>query len=75
MKAATKKLSKKKGCPDHIDRLYRAVEAYVKSAGGGVMVIGGIQIIQWPDDGKYKFTVGIKCCGTIPKFAKSSEVL
>jgi len=47
--------------------LYKAVENYVKSKGGNLVVIGGIQIQQWPGDGEYKFTVGIQCVGHKPK--------
>lgn len=53
---------------DATDRLYRAVAAYLKSKGGMAIVVGGIQIIEWPSDQKYHFTVGIKVTGHKPKF-------
>lgn len=55
--------------PPHVDRLYKAVAEYVKKSGGEVVVIGGIQIQQWPLDSDFKFTVGIQCTGTKPPFA------
>lgn len=57
-----------KGLPPHIGRLYKAVDHYVKKSGGSIVVIGGIQIQQWPHDGEYRFTVAIKCSGTKPPF-------
>jgi hypothetical protein len=57
------------GIPRHVDRLYKAVDNYVRKTGGKLAVIGGVQIIQWPTDLKYNFTVGIKCTGTKPKYA------
>ena len=50
-------------------RLYRAVQKYVESNSGKLVVVGGIQIIQWPGDSDTKFTVGIRCTGVKPTFA------
>lgn len=58
---------------DPIDALYTAVDAYVKSKGGSIVVIGGIQIQQWPGDLKFNYTVAIKCTGQLPKFAGASQ--
>lgn len=63
------KKRKKNAIPAHVDRLYKAVANYVEKVGGQLVVIGGIQIQQWPNDGEYRFTIGIKCTGTKPKFA------
>lgn len=52
-----------------IERLYRAVGNYVKSAGGVVIVAGGIQIVQYPGEGTMRFSVAVKCTGRLPKFA------
>ena len=57
----------------HVLRLYRAVANYVKQAGGEVLVAGGIQIIQWPVDGKFRFTVGVKCTGRKPIFSEEKK--
>ena len=56
--------------PRHVDRLYKAVDNYVTKNGGAVVVIGGIQIQEWPDTAKGKFTVAVQCLGRKPKFAK-----
>jgi hypothetical protein len=51
------------------NRLYEAVAAYVEKNGGSVVVIGGIQIQEWPGDGKFKFTVAVRCSGRRPVYA------
>lgn len=52
----------------HIDRLYMAAKNYIEKSGGSVQVIGGIQVQRWPGDGEHKFTIGLPCIGTAPKF-------
>lgn len=59
--------------PKHVDRLYKAVAAYVKASGGNVAVIGGIQVQQFPGERAYNFTIGIKCTGRRPQF-ESTDV-
>lgn len=61
-----------KNCSPQVNRLYKAVENYVRKSGGKVIVIGGIQIQEWPGDGKFKFTVAVKCCGRKPKFSENN---
>lgn len=51
---------------DAADRLLRAVAAWVKEAGGCVVVAGGIRIETWPGDLPHNFVVGVKCTGTKP---------
>jgi hypothetical protein len=51
---------------DPESQLYRAVERYVKSNGGGVLVIGGIQVQEWPGDFDGTFTIGVRCTGKKP---------
>lgn len=46
--------------------LIKAAEAYIKSMGGSVIVIGPIVIERWPDDLPAKYTLGIKCLGNAP---------
>lgn len=58
---------------DATDRLYRAVCAYVESKGGTALVVGGIQVIQWPTDAKFNYTLGIKVTGKVPEFAKEPK--
>lgn len=65
------KANRVKGIPPHVDRLYKAVANYVKMVGGSVVVIGGVQIQQWPGDGEFRFTVGIRCSGRKPDFPPS----
>lgn len=49
--------------------LYRAVHSYVKKHGGDIVVIGGIQIQEWPQDNKGVFHISVKCLGRKPKFS------
>ena len=49
-----------------IDDLYAAVNAYVKSIGGSIIVIGGIEIQEWPLDSEFKFRVAVHCLGLNP---------
>ena len=57
---------------DAISQLFRAVERYVAGNGGNVIVIGGIQIQEWPGEPHY-FYVAVKCTGQVPKFAERAE--
>ena len=60
-----------------IDDLYSAVNAYVKSIGGSIIVIGGIEIQEWPLESEFKFRVAVHCLGRKPtKFLtdKNNEV-
>lgn len=57
---------KLKGIPKPIDRLYKAVDNYVKKNGGNIIVIGGIQTMVLPEDNKYQFTIAVKCLGKKP---------
>ncbi len=76
MKPKKKKIVREnlfEGVPAHIARLYKAVENYVARNGGKVVVIGGIQIQEWPLDGKYKFIVGVSCVGRKPSISIKDE--
>jgi hypothetical protein len=59
---------------DPISQLYRAVLRYVQSSGGSIAVIGGVQIQKWPDEGRYNFTIAVKCTGIKPSFATTDGV-
>jgi hypothetical protein len=50
--------------------MYEAVASYVKAHGGNVVVASGVQIQEWPGEGEFRFTVGIKCTGRKPQFEK-----
>ena len=48
------------------DVLYKAVQKYVENRGGKIMVIGGIEVQQWPEDSAMTFRVAIRCTGKKP---------
>jgi len=56
-----------------VDSLYKAVEHYVKQHGGNLIVIGGIEIQEWPGDVTGKFKVAISCLGKKPVFAPDAR--
>ena len=47
-------------------QLYRAVRRYVKARGGSIVVIGGIELQQWPDDRPQQFRLAVKFLGRKP---------
>jgi hypothetical protein len=51
-----------------IERLYKAVANYVEKNGGKIVVIGGIQLQEWPDGKKGSFSIAVKCLGRKPIF-------
>jgi hypothetical protein len=60
-----------------IEALYKAVDDYVKSLGGSVIVIGGIEVQEWPVDSQFEFKIAVRCLGKKPsKFLndKKNEV-
>lgn len=54
-----------------VNALYRAVQRYVKSNGGTVIVAGGIQMQEWPNDGSLNYTIAVKCFGKKPEFGEA----
>jgi hypothetical protein len=70
--AAKKKPAKKLDAAT--DRLYKAVDNYVRAKGGSLIVIGGIQIQEWPGDPAMVFQVAVKCMGRKPAYSESSTV-
>lgn len=54
------------GKRDPESQLYRAVRRYVESKGGALVVIGGIETQEWPEDGRLKFRVAVRCMGRKP---------
>ena len=76
MSAKTTKLkikSRMKHVPDPVNALYKAVQRYVKANKGVILVIGGVQVIEWPGDGPWSYTVGIKCLGKKPEYAQKKR--
>lgn len=68
---ATKKAKKKAPAMSrHVDRLYKAVANYVEKNGGKLVVIGGVQMQEWPADNPGVFHVSVKCMGRKPVFKK-----
>lgn len=51
---------------DATSQLYRAVIRYVESKGGKLLVIGGVQVQEWPEDAAYKFRLAVGCLGRKP---------
>jgi hypothetical protein len=54
-------------------QLYRAVRRYIESGNGNIVVIGGIEVQEWPSEGPYKFRVAVKVMGKRPAFANTSK--
>jgi hypothetical protein len=46
--------------------LLKAVDEWVESCGGKVLVAGGISIETWPGDSELTFYVRVKCTGRKP---------
>lgn len=55
---------------DHSHNLLAAVERYVESKGGKLVVVGGIEIQDF-HEGASKFKVAVRCLGRRPVFAKA----
>ena len=53
--------------PSDIMKLYKAIQEYVESRGGKVLVIGGVETIKWPDDREFNYTLGIRITGIKPE--------
>lgn len=47
-------------------QLYRGVRRYVKSLGGSVFGIGGIEIQEWPGDREFSYRVAVRVLGRRP---------
>ena len=60
-------------CSAHVDRLYKAVANYVKKGGGKLIIVGGVEIQEWPGEGEHKFRVAIRCLGRKPSFVAPNE--
>lgn len=58
---------------DLVDDLYQVVRRYVENNGGVVLVVGGIQIVEWPSDNAGVFHVSVKCTGRKPDFAREPQ--
>jgi hypothetical protein len=54
-------------CSAQIEALYKAVQKYVESGGGKLVVIGGIAIQEWPTDNPMVFHAVVRRTATKPK--------
>lgn len=52
---------------DKLGKLYDATIAYIESKGWKVMVIGGVEIQQFPEDAKFNFRIAIRFTGKKPQ--------
>ncbi len=59
--------------PDETIALYDAVAAFVKAKGGNVLVIGGIQMLKWPDDRQHNFMIAVRITGIEPTVGFTSN--
>jgi hypothetical protein len=48
-------------------QLYRAVRRYIKSKGGSILVIGGIEVQQFPGDNAGVYRLAVKFMGKKPE--------
>jgi hypothetical protein len=51
----------RKNDPEH--NLLAATQHFILSRGGKLVMVGGIEIQQWPADTPYSFRVGVRCMG------------
>jgi hypothetical protein len=47
-------------------RLQNEIARWVETFGGKALVIGGVQIMRFPDDLKFNYTIAIRCTGRVP---------
>jgi hypothetical protein len=49
------------------DRLLRAAAKYIEANGGTVIMAGPIQIMRWPGDADYKWSLCVQVMGRAPR--------
>lgn len=54
---------------DVTDRLYKAVVDFIDAKKGKVVVIGGVEIQQFPDDSEFTFRLAVRITGKKPQVA------
>jgi hypothetical protein len=52
---------------DPAHNVLAAVSHWVKAHGGTTVVIGGIEIQRWPEEGEFKYKVAVNCVGKAPQ--------
>lgn len=69
-----KKLDPLAGKRDPVSQLYRAIRRYVEHHDGNIIVVGGIQVQEWPEDSfKGKYTIAVQCLGKRPSFKAAGD--
>lgn len=57
----------RKNDPAH--NLQAAATHWIKAHGGNAIVIGGIEVQQWPGDGEFNYRVAVRVTGKKPEAA------
>jgi len=52
---------------DDTDELYLAIQKYIENRGGKVVVIGGVEIQQYPTDKDFTYYIAVKITGHRPR--------
>lgn len=53
-----------------LDALYQAVVAYVEARGGRMLVVGGVQVQEWPGGRPGQFLLAVECLGRKPNLVR-----
>jgi hypothetical protein len=53
--------------------LLNAATDWVRSRGGDVLVIGGVEVQRWPEDLEFTFRVAVRCTGRSPVAVPSDD--
>lgn len=61
----------RKGDPIH--NLYAACTHYIRVNGGDAIVVGGIEVQEWPEEPESNFRIAIRVTGTKPQFNKKGN--
>lgn len=63
----------RKNDPAH--NLQAAVQHWVKAKGGDIVLIGAIEVQQWPGEGVGNYRIAVRCMGRAPERDKAGENL
>lgn len=56
----------KTGADEKLNALYHALQDYIESVGGSVVVAGGVEVRQIPGD-EFRYETVIRCTGKPPR--------
>ena len=48
------------------DELYKVVQKYIEKLGGKILIIGGVEIIELPEDNPYIYHFSVRIMGSKP---------